>query len=98
MKTDGFSFTCPDACVPPDVQRRRAPLGRSIVSPALVLVPSADDHEVALPGHSNSAADSRDTIPPQRIAEIRRRIRSGAYDNPAIIDAVARGIMRRGDL
>ncbi|HEV2148570.1 MAG TPA: hypothetical protein VGR37_14295 [Longimicrobiaceae bacterium] len=37
-------------------------------------------------------------LTPERIAEIRRRIREGAYDSAAVAGEVARRILRRGDL
>ena len=41
-------------------------------------------------------AESRPT--PERIAAIRARIASGAYDDPEVVRAVASRILRSGDL
>ena len=56
------------------------------------------EHEITLPSGDDSASDRRDPLPPERVAQIRIRIRSGAYNTSAVIDAVARGITKRGDL
>jgi hypothetical protein len=56
------------------------------------------EHEVALPSGGDSALDRRDPLPAERVAEIRIRIRSGAYNTSAVIDAVSRGIAKSGDL
>jgi hypothetical protein len=34
----------------------------------------------------------------ERIAELKRKVRAGAYDNIAMMDAVARRILQSGDL
>jgi hypothetical protein len=56
------------------------------------------EHEVTLPSGDDSATDRRDPLPAERVAEIRIRVRSGAYDSSAVIDAVARRIAKSGDL
>ena len=38
------------------------------------------------------------TLTPERIADVRARILSGAYDQAHVIDAVAQRILQRGDL
>lgn len=38
------------------------------------------------------------TLSPERLAEIRQRIQSGAYDSLAVVDEVARRILDRGDI
>lgn len=37
-------------------------------------------------------------LPPERLAELRRRLLDGAYDSLDVIDEVARRILARGDL
>jgi len=56
------------------------------------------EHEVTLPSGDDSAIDWRAPLPAERVAQIRIRIRSGAYNTSAVIDAVARGITKSGDL
>ena len=56
------------------------------------------EHEVSLPSADDSATGRRDPLPAERVAQIRVRIRSGAYDMSAVLDAVARGITKSGDL
>jgi anti-sigma28 factor (negative regulator of flagellin synthesis) len=56
------------------------------------------EHQVTLLSGDDSAIDRRDPLPAERVEQIRRRIRSGAYDTSAVIDAVARGITKNGDL
>ena len=41
---------------------------------------------------------SRTRLTPERTAEIRKRILEQVYDSPQIADAVARRIIRRGDV
>lgn len=38
------------------------------------------------------------SLSPERLAEIRQRIHSGAYDSLAVVDEVARRILDRGDV
>lgn len=38
------------------------------------------------------------SLGPERLAEIRQRIQSGAYDSLAVVDEVARRILDRGDI
>jgi anti-sigma28 factor (negative regulator of flagellin synthesis) len=56
------------------------------------------EHEVTLRSGDDSAIDRRAPLPAERVAQIRIRIRSGAYNTSAVIDAVARGITKSGDL
>ncbi|HEX2187920.1 MAG TPA: hypothetical protein VHG51_03430 [Longimicrobiaceae bacterium] len=35
---------------------------------------------------------------PERVAEVRRRIREGFYDSAAVLDEVARRMLARGDV
>ena len=43
-------------------------------------------------------AGEADTLTPERIAELRRKIQDGAYDSPGTVEAVARRILESGDL
>lgn len=56
------------------------------------------EREVPLPPADDPATDRRDPLPAERVARIRIRIRSGAYDTSAAIDAVSRRIAKSGDL
>jgi len=56
------------------------------------------EREVTLPSGDDSAVDRLDLLSAERLAQIRIRIRSGAYNTSAVIDAVARRIMKSGDL
>ena len=56
------------------------------------------DNEITLSSGGDSAIDRRDPLPEERLAQIRLRISSGAYQTSAVIDAVARGIRKSGDL
>ena len=47
---------------------------------------------------SGRGAASRDGLTPARTAEIRQRVRSGAYDSPKVAHHVARRLLRSGDL
>lgn len=56
------------------------------------------EHQVTLPTGDDSAVDQRDTLSVERVEQMRIRVRSGAYNTAAVVDAVARGITRTGDL
>jgi hypothetical protein len=56
------------------------------------------EHQVTLPSGNDSAVDQRDLLSLERVEQMRVRIRSGAYNTAAVVDAVARGITRSGDL
>ena len=56
------------------------------------------EHQVTLPSGDDSAVDDCGQLSLERVALIRVRIRSGAYNTAAVVDAVARGITRSGDL
>ena len=73
--------------------RGRAPTdGRRRRSDAVELSPAAQAR-VASPTDPASP-----TLAPERIAEIRHRIQSGAYDSLEVVDEVARRILDRGDV
>lgn len=44
------------------------------------------------------APEARDTLAPERIAELRRKVFEGAYNTLDAVDQVARRIVQRGDL
>ncbi|HEX6533246.1 MAG TPA: hypothetical protein VF041_01545 [Gemmatimonadaceae bacterium] len=46
--------------------------------------------------HADFAADA--PLSAERLTEVRRRIFGGVYDSAAVVDAVARRILERGDL
>ena len=56
------------------------------------------EHEVTLPSGVDSAVDRSNRLPLDRVAQIRVRVTSGAYSTAAVVDAVARGITKSGDL
>jgi hypothetical protein len=43
-------------------------------------------------------AEYRDTLDPERTAELRRKVLEGAYNTLDVVDQVARRILQRGDL
>jgi hypothetical protein len=55
------------------------------------------EHLVTLSSGEDSAVDQRNQLSLERVVQIRVRIRSGAYNTAAVIDAVARGITRSDD-
>lgn len=64
---------------------------------------SADVIEISHEGRALAAkeqvtAQRATRLDPERIAEIREEIRSGAYDNPDLIAAVARRMLELGDI
>jgi hypothetical protein len=60
--------------------------------------PKMSDQEVGIPGRPRLYDDRLEELSADRIAEIRTRIASGIYDSPAIMDAVARGLVGSTDL
>jgi anti-sigma28 factor (negative regulator of flagellin synthesis) len=47
---------------------------------------------------SRMAADSRANLDPERVAELRNKVYTGAYNSLDVVDQVARRILTRGDL
>jgi anti-sigma28 factor (negative regulator of flagellin synthesis) len=43
-------------------------------------------------------ADQRDALNPERVAELRQKVLTGAYNSLDVVDQVARRILTRGDL
>ena len=43
-------------------------------------------------------AGEGEELTPERIAELRQRIREGVYDSPAVAEEVARRVLESGDL
>ncbi|WP_337172033.1 flagellar biosynthesis anti-sigma factor FlgM [Gemmatimonas aurantiaca] len=43
-------------------------------------------------------AEQRDALDPDRVAELRQKVLSGAYNTLDVVDQVARRILTRGDL
>lgn len=48
--------------------------------------------------HNRTHWSSARAISPRRVDEIRRRLRSGAYDTPQMLDALARRLVDSGEL
>jgi len=67
-------------------------------------VPTESPHvpEPAPPAHSAQPAGGdaglKETLPPERVAEFRERIRGSGYDAPEAADEVARRILAAGDV
>jgi hypothetical protein len=53
------------------------------------------EQEVTLPSGDDSATVRRDLLRSERVAQIRIRVRSGAYNTAAVVDAVARNHEKR---
>ena len=45
-----------------------------------------------------SGEAARPELSPERLAELRQRVLSGAYDSLAVVDQVARRMLQRGDV
>lgn len=61
----------------------------------------SDSVQISDAGRSMSgrvAADSKNTFDPERVAELRTKVLTGAYNSLDIVDQVARRILSRGDL
>lgn len=78
---------------------------KAMKRPAKPVAPlkSADIIEIskegrALAAKEQVAAERTTRLDPERIAKIREEIRSGAYDDPDVIAAVARRMLELGDV
>lgn len=62
--------------------------------------PRHDRVEISTEGRARAAevASPDGSLPPERLAEIRRRIADGVYDTDEVLGAVARRILQSGDL
>lgn len=45
-----------------------------------------------------AAAGERESLSPERLAQIRQRIADGTYNTPEVLDHVARAMIERGDV
>jgi anti-sigma28 factor (negative regulator of flagellin synthesis) len=64
-------------------------------------VPKADSVQLSESGKSMARkldVEQRETLDPERTAELRRKVLEGAYNTLDVVDQVARRIMQRGDL
>lgn len=60
---------------------------------------AVDDHDGDERVQAPTCAHDRETaLPRDRVAELRHRVRIGAYDNRAVMEQVARRILQSGDL
>lgn len=57
----------------------------------------ADSIEISDAGRRMNA-EQRDALDPERIAELREKVLSGAYNTLDVVDQVARRILTRGDI
>ncbi|HEX8848482.1 MAG TPA: hypothetical protein VF761_03025 [Gemmatimonadaceae bacterium] len=67
-------------------------------SSAEVRMPVIPQAEMEVPVAGQQAIRRRDELTPERIARIRQRIVDGAYASDAVLDTVARRLLRSGDL
>jgi hypothetical protein len=68
---------------------------RSSAEVRLPLIPQA---EMEVPVAGQQAIRRRDELTPERIARIRQRIADGVYASSAVLETVARRILKSGDL
>jgi hypothetical protein len=64
-------------------------------------VPKTDSVQLSESGKSMARkldTEHRDTLDPERTAELRRKVFEGAYNTLDVVDQVARRILQRGDL
>ena len=102
MRINGSSFDP----IRPDRAQAPAPAPATDTStgqpPAPVSpVSRTDSVEISSSGRSLAGrieAEQRDTLDPERLAELRRKVYEGAYNTLDVVDQVARRILQRGDL
>ncbi len=64
-------------------------------------VPKADSVQFSESGKTMARklqSEQRDALDPERTAELRRKVLTGAYNTLDVVDQVARRILQRGDL
>jgi hypothetical protein len=72
------------------------PSAPSVASPvAATRAPARDAVTLSAEGLAMSKGDAANTA---RLAEIRQRVNQKAYDSTAVLDSVARAILKSGDL
>lgn len=83
---------------------RPTPTGTPVTRPAQTPTPSsssdrsarADSVQISDAGRRLQA--QREDIDPERVAELRQKVLTGAYNTLDVVDQVARRILTRGDL
>jgi anti-sigma28 factor (negative regulator of flagellin synthesis) len=95
MKINGSYFDPlkPTPTSTPAVQR---PAQEITQSPATRPVKS-DSVSISAEGRKLNA-DQREALDPERVAELRQKVMTGAYNTLDVVDQVARRILVRGDL
>lgn len=58
----------------------------------------SDSVQISAEGRRMQAQKSDDTLEPDRVAELRNKVLTGAYNTLDVVDQVARRILTRGDL
>ena len=84
-------------------QGRPAPAGgepaQPVTGPARVDRVEISDAGRAMAAQGPESGESaRAELTPERLAELRHRVLSGAYDSLAVVDQVARRMLQRGDV
>jgi negative regulator of flagellin synthesis FlgM len=94
MKINGYSDNLrPTPISNPAVQRpaqevTQAPATRPVKSDSVQISDEA----------RRLSADAKESLNPERVAELRQKVLSGAYNTLDVVDQVARRILTRGDL
>ncbi len=99
MRINGSMFDPlrPDRATPatnPSVSRPGEP-GGGAVAPASV---KSDTVQISDAGRSLAGKLEQDSLNPERVAELRTKVLTGAYNTLDVVDQVARRILTRGDL
>lgn len=87
-------LTRPPAAVDP--LRPSRPAADTKHAPADQVLISAEAR--ALAARHAEATDPPATLEPERLAELRRWVHSGAFDDPAVIETIARRLLDAGDV
>ncbi len=104
MRINGSKFeplrpTAPVAPAPTDTQQRSND-GRG-VQPNGSGTTRSDSVQISDAGRSlagRASTDHKTSLDPERVAELRTKVLTGAYNTLDVVDQVARRILTRGDL
>lgn len=99
MKINGSIFDTlrPDRAQPGGTPAEPRPAEPASPAPASGAVKS-DSVQFSSAGRSLAGRLQEDALDPERVAELRNKVLTGAYNTLDVVDQVARRILTRGDL
>lgn len=89
LRPDRAGSAVPDATTPRPQDSGAGPSGQA---------PAKSDSVQISDAARRLQSDSRNTFDPERVAELRTKVLTGAYNTLDVVDQVARRMLSRGDL